>query len=51
MKSSTGGIDSNTDAMKKLKTEYSENNSKLKKFDKSIGNSQRNVGNYGRNLG
>ena len=51
MKSTTGGIDSNTDSMKKLKKEYADNNSKLKTFDKSIGNSQRNVGNYGSALG
>jgi len=51
MKASTGGINSNSTAMQKMKAEYSANNGKLKEFDKSLGNNFRNVGNYGSALG
>jgi TP901 family phage tail tape measure protein len=46
MKASTGGINSNSAEMKKMKAEYTANNGKLKEFDKSLGNNFRNVGNY-----
>lgn len=46
MKATTGGINSNSASMQKMKAEYTANNNKLKEFDKSIGNNQRNVGNY-----
>jgi TP901 family phage tail tape measure protein len=51
MKASTGGINSNSTAMQKMKAEYTANNGKLKEFDKSLGNNFRNVGNYGSALG
>jgi TP901 family phage tail tape measure protein len=51
MKATTGGINSNSASMQKLKTEYTQNNAKLKDFDKSLGNNFRNVGNYGSALG
>jgi len=46
MKRSTGGINSNSAEMQKMKAEYTANNGKLKEFDKSLGNNFRNVGNY-----
>lgn len=51
MKQTTGGINSNSAAMQRMKAEYTTNNSKLKEFDKSLGNNFRNVGNYGSALG
>jgi hypothetical protein len=35
-----------TGQLQRLQTQYNENNERLKQFDASIGNSQRNVGNY-----
>ena len=46
MKASTGGLNSNSAAMNKMKAEYTANNAKLKEFDKGLGNNFRNVGNY-----
>ena len=46
MKATENGINSNTSEMKEMRAEYTANNNKLKKFDKGLGNSQRNVGNY-----
>lgn len=47
MKATTGGINSNSASMQRMKAEYTANNTKVKEFDKSLGNNQRNVGNYG----
>jgi chromosome segregation ATPase len=39
-------LDDTSGKLQELQKQYSENNVKLKAFDASIGNSQRNVGNY-----
>lgn len=46
LKASANAFDENSDKIKSLKQEYSKNNDQLKKFDSTLGNHQRNVGNY-----
>jgi hypothetical protein len=44
-------LDDTTGELQKLQTQYNANNEQLKKFDATIGNHQRNVGNYKGALG
>lgn len=46
MKATQGGMSGSTKELQKMKDEYVKNNTELKKFDASLGNNQRNVGNY-----
>jgi tape measure domain-containing protein len=51
IRNTTGGFTSQSPALKAQIREYNELNDKLKSFDASMGNHQRNVGNYGGVLG
>ena len=46
MKGAKGGMSGNSKELQKMKAEYVKNNTELKKFDATLGNNQRNVGNY-----
>jgi hypothetical protein len=43
-------LDDTTGELQRLQAQYNANNEKLKEFDASLGNHQRNVGNYGDSL-
>jgi hypothetical protein len=43
-------LDDTTGELQRLQEQYNANNEKLKEFDASLGNHQRNVGNYGNSL-
>lgn len=43
-------LDDTTDALQRMQAEYNANNDVLKEFDASMGNHQRNVGNYGESV-